>query len=296
MNIILKYAASSGNVYNLKASGIKTKTANYHNWTWGVNSTELQYGARVSNFKRNPLTYQTKLIFEGTVERRRQLIDQLHEDFENDVRNKTPGRILWGSYYIDCFITASSTYPDKYDVWTDNDITIYCPYPFWIKDVFFHFGTEEEEDQQFLDYTYGFDYDFYLDIGSREWRTGTPFSSEFLLIYYGVTPLPRITINNHIYEVDYPLYENERIEVDSRKHTITHYNASNQPTNIFDFRMKEYSVFERIPGGDLTINWSGDFAFDLTLFEERSEPRQSDDRYEDLADQDDSIITALVGD
>jgi hypothetical protein len=43
-------------------------------------------------------------------------------------------------------------------------------------------------------------------------------------------------------------------------------------TNLFDSRNKAQSVFEKIPEGALTFAWEG-FSFELTLFEERSEPK-----------------------
>ena len=42
--------------------------------------------------------------------------------------------------------------------------------------------------------------------------------------------------------------------------------------NLFDLRGKEFSVFEPIPGDVVTVTWNGSFGFDITLFEERSEP------------------------
>ena len=49
--------------------------------------------------------------------------------------------------------------------------------------------------------------------------------------------------------------------------------AGGQKINAFDLRNKEESVFEQIPPGKLALDWSGTFGFDLTLYEERSEPR-----------------------
>ena len=46
-----------------------------------------------------------------------------------------------------------------------------------------------------------------------------------------------------------------------------------QQVNIFDLRDKTNSVFEPIPGGNINLIWSGAFGFDLTLYQERSEPR-----------------------
>lgn len=273
--ITLKYIASSGNEYNLKSDGIRTKTANYHTWNWGTSGTELQFGRRISGFTRDAAEYETKLVFTGPYSQRKALSEALHDDFELDVRNLTPGRIVWGDYYLDCYITSSSMYPDEDNVYTDNDITIFAPHPFWVREATKQFFPQEAPaGQSFLEYTYDYDYDFfYGNPGIAVWQTGCPFKSEFLLTIYGEVVNPRILINNYPYQVNVSLEANERIVIDSRNNTITQYLASGSELNIFDLRDKSVSVFEPVPDGTLRFNWSGAFGFDLTIFDERSEPR-----------------------
>lgn len=275
MNVPLQYVASSGNVYNLKSDGIRSKTANYHKWNWGVKGTALQFGTRLANFTRAAATYTAKLIFNGSMAARKTLVENLHEDFELDVRNMTPGKIIWGDYYIECYITSSSTAPNRNNTWTDNDITIYCPYPFWIKEESRSFLPQTTpEDQQYLDYEYDYEYDyFYGNPGIAVWQLGFPFPSEFKMTVYGPVVNPRVLINGYPYQFNDTLEANEYVIIDSRANKITKYLVSGQAVNIFDLRNKAQSIFEPIPGGTLTFNWSGQFGFDLTLYEERSEPR-----------------------
>lgn len=274
MSVNLKYVASSGNVYNLKGDGIRTKKANYHAWKWESEGTALQYGQRVANFSRKPQQYSTKLILNGSYIERKSLLESLHDDFEQDVRNQTPGRVIWGDYYIDCYVTESSTFPDDNNLWTDNDIIFYCPYPFWIKEETKSFFPQEAPaGQTFLDYPFGYDYDyFYGTPGIARWITDFPFSSQFKLTFYGAVVNPRVLINNHPYQVNITLTADEYVVIDSRKNTVEKFSAG-QIINVFDDRNKAQSVFQPIPPGTLKFNWTGGFGFDLTLFEERSEPR-----------------------
>ena len=68
------------------------------------------------------------------------------------------------------------------------------------------------------------------------------------------------------------LNEKEYLQIDTRKHTVYQYNAIGKRNNIFDLRLKESSVFEKISGENVTINWDGTFRLDITLFKERSQP------------------------
>ena len=222
MNVPLKYVASSGNVYDLKTDGLLTKSANFHKWDWDVIGTNLQYGIRVADFGRKPLAYSTLLYFTGSETDRKNMCDALHEDFELDVRNMTPGRIIWGDYYIDCYIRTSSTSPNVLPIWTNNEITIYCPYPFWIKEETRSFMPQQAEaGQTFLDFDYDFEYDYYSGpVGSELWATGFPFQSKFKMAIFGACSSPMVTINGHIYQINDTLGATEYVVIDSWNNTI----------------------------------------------------------------------------
>lgn len=275
MNVLLKYIASSGNEYNLKTNGIKTRTANYHNWNWGVDGTTLQFGTRVANFTREAAVYETQLVFTGTYFETKALIEALHQDMELDVRNGQTGRIVWGDYYIDCYITMSSTQPDENNVYATNDLQIYCPYPFWVKEETKSFTPQEAiVGQEFLDYDYDYEYDYFTgDVGISIWMIDSPFPSEFNMTVYGPAVNPRVSINDHPYQFFDTLESNEYVIIDSRNNTITKYLADGSEVNIFDLRNKDFSIFQQVQGERLVLNWTGGFGFDLTVYEERSEPR-----------------------
>lgn len=292
MNVNLKYVASSGNVYNLKGDGIRTRTANYHAWEWGVDGTVLQFGTRVAAFTRAAAIYETTLVFQGSYAVRKAIIDALHEDFERDVRSMKPGRIIWGDYYIDCYITVSSTAPDENNIYTENEIEIFCPYPFWIREETKEFAyVVSPEGQAFLDYPYDYSYDFWDgQNGQVQWVREFPFASEFTMTIFGAVDTPRIMINGHPYQINDVLEEGQYLVIDSRHNTVTKYLINGTTVNDFDLRDKTQSVFEQIPGDSLTITWDGTFGFNITIYEERSEPRQDDNRYGDL-EGNDAILT-----
>lgn len=276
MSVLLQYEASSGNVYNLKGDGIRTKTANYHHWDWGVEGTALQFGTRIAGFTREAAVYESKLIFNGSYEENKALTDALHNEFEADVRNMKPGRIIWGDWYIPCYIIASSTYPDGTQPWADNDIEIYCPRPFWIKEDFKNFFPNTEGTADFLDYPYDYPYDYWSGPeGEETWVRTHPFAAAFLMVIYGEAVNPNIYINGHRYGLLGTINEGEYVTIDSRTHTIVKTNADGTTSNWFDYRDKASDIFQQIPGGSLSVTWAGMYGFDLTIFDERSEPSWS---------------------
>lgn len=273
MRVPITYVASSGNTYNLISNGIKHRDANYYNWTWEVEGTKLQYGYRVADFSRDVAVYDTELIFYGSERRRRALIQNLHDDFENDVRTKRAGRIIWGDYYLECFITESSTEPTDVGTWTSNKISIYAPYPFWVQDFHVSLPSSSESSSGFLEYPFDYMYDYTSPaMGTRHIQTNFPFESDFEMTIFGQAVNPRVVINGYAYALNTTIPEGAYVIINSRQKTIMMY-QNGVRTNMFNFRNKTDSVFQKITGGDLTISWDSEYGVDLTIYHERSEPR-----------------------
>lgn len=270
----LRYVASSGRAYNLKDRTLRARSkTNFHKWEWGINSVSLQYGNRVSAFTRQATVYEAELSLFGTSESRLKRLEELHNDFELDVRNMTPGRLYWNDYYINCYATKSSTEPDDSNVVVNNTVSFYCPHPFWIKEDKIVLSASEVSGGGFLDFEYDFPYDFTAPVmGERNVASGFPFASEFRMVIYGAAVNPRITINDYPYVLYTTIAQGSYAVIDSKTKTVMLYGAGGVKTNIFDFRNKSDSIFEKIPPGNLNIAWDASFGVDLTIFRERSEP------------------------
>lgn len=267
--MVITYVASSGNVYNLSAKRLQTQEANYFKWEYEPRGNALMYGEKLSYFHRDPLTYDTSLIVRGSVPQRRAILTALHDDFERDVRTKQPGTLHFGGWYCSCFITESVVNPvEEMTHWTENKIGIYVPSGFWTKDESREFGTSETSTYPYLDYEYDYEYDYSESAyGNTTWVTDAPFESEFRMDIYGPVVNPRVVINGWAYIVYATISEGETLVIDSKEKTVMCGDR-----NLFDNRNKAQSVFQPIPSGTLALSW-GDFAFKLTLYEERSEPK-----------------------
>jgi hypothetical protein len=273
MKTQITYIASSGNRYNLTANGVLHRTANYYSWTWDVVGTNLQYGVRVSDFSRKPAEYDAEIIVYGTPAERRRFLTMFHYDIENDIRKKKPGRLVWGDYYIDCYIRQSQTNPTETWRYLSNTIHIYAPYPFWVQEKQITLPTSNEQSSEFLDFPINFPFDFTAPtIGEMTIKSDFPFDSEFRMIIYGLAVNPRITINGYSYVLYTTIPDGAYVIVDSRTHTITQYNTDGTQSNMFNYRNKTDSIFAKIPGGNLRIAWDATFGADITIFQEKSEP------------------------
>lgn len=274
MKTQIKYIASSGNVYDLTTKDILHRVASYYNWAWKAEGAKRQYGQRVSNFSRDAAQYEAELIFDARdpAEARR-MIKALHNDFENDMRRMTPGRLVWGDYYIDCYINGSEVENISFWKWLVNTIQVYAPYPFWIKEEYVTLSTAEEVSGTYLDYTYDYSYDYAAPaVGEKIVYSESPFTSEFKMVIYGEAVNPRIVVNGYPYVLYTTIPAGSYVIIDSKQRTIMMYGSGGQKTNVFDFRNKTDSIFEKLPAGNLSIVWDSTFGADLTIYREQAEP------------------------
>lgn len=221
----------------------------------------------------------TLSIFGNTEKDYAQNWNHLHEVFERDIKNMTPGKLYFGSSYLKCFVTSSKKADWEWDCGiTDNEIVFLTDSDVWIeeysKTLSPQTGVGKAAISEGLEYPYDYKYDYAPGkSGIDIWNIDHFASSEFKMIIYGPCADPEIHINDHKYIVYDTLEKNDYIVIDSRDHTVIKHLSNGYKQNLFDKRGKEYSVFERIPDGTVMINWSGTFGFDITLFLERSEPK-----------------------
>lgn len=98
-------------------------------------------------------------------------------------------------------------------------------------------------------------------------------ASNFRLAVDGPCINPAVTIGGNLYQVNVTVASGEYLKIDSSAKTVTLYGSSGTQTNVFNSRNREAYIFEKIPAGTNAVVWSGDFNFEITLLEERSEPQ-----------------------
>ena len=277
------YEASSGRRYDLKAEPVRIKNANFHNYAWTREVINQRFGETVQRFATDAQEYETTLYLMGSQSEIKQTLYDLHNDFERDITSQTPGRLWWHNSYIPCYITASSTYPHENNYWVCNEITIYCPSPFWIEEKTFSFyPVEEQESYPYLDYNVDFAYDFsYKPRAVLPIKTGHYAPSSFRMIMHGPCVNPSVNIGGNIYNVNVSVPAGGYLVIDSRPEAplgwqVYMRDAQRVQSNVFDNRNPNYPILERIPGGTVDLTYTRTYGIDLTLYLERSEPSWMD--------------------
>lgn len=242
-----------------------------YSWDYDLDGT-----GKISGFRRGvcevPITVG---ITADTTEGYLKAKDRFFAVTEVDVLNQAKGKLYYHNQYIYCNAVSSQKKDWMMDVdFTMNFVRFVTEHPFWIST-----QTQKFESYKELSVAPGKKYPYRnpyrYGSGSGEGFLINPHygSSNFDLIIFGAVINPLIIIGEDRYLVNIILEEGEYLRIESRSRTITKITRTGEEINAFHAREKQRNFFEKIKPGRQSVKWSGKFDFELTIYEERSEPR-----------------------
>lgn len=277
------YTSSDGKSYPLMVSfSMRLKTANFHSFAWKPEATSRRYGERVSLWGKEAAKYPASIVFRGTHAQRRAMLDEFHSSIERDVFYNSPGRLTWGGWYIDCFVSSSETYPSENDLTsTINDLEIYCPTSFWVSEQDYSIAPISSHalrstDKQYnLQYGYTYSYQVAQNT-SRQIFINHYAPCDFRVVLYGSQDNLNVTIGNvhllvnHTIPADGYMVVDTRQDIPAYKHCYLVVNGVE--TNCFNFRDPTATLLEKVEPGSVMVTYNRRSQLDLTIYRERSEP------------------------
>lgn len=303
------YLNSRGEKLNLLTSPYQLQTANLFDYSWDYSSITRRRRGQITAFAKGITAFTLLLGVNGYNEKvYRDAIDHFCEVTEYDLLNLTPGRLYVGEFYINCYIKSSKKTDWEWGIETlDNEIEVIADYPYWCREKEYHFymssqsvideSAKEENDNIIrfasLEQDYKHDYpkryqtryrpakkrylrdykyDYYHNHQLARLDNDHFVESGFKMTIYGPCTDPKIWIGDHLYHVAVTLYDSEYLVIDSRERTVVRYARNGVQENCFGKRDNKNYVFQKIPPGKNAVKWNATYSFDLTLYQERSEP------------------------
>lgn len=255
--------------------GIYANYNDLHDYLWEYSTSSTD---KITEFTRGVVKKSLPLIVLcSSAEEGAAKVDQLLEIADKDVVDKSPGRLIVNGYYMRAYIIGSTKKSYLYNGrYMEITLTIVTDTPVWVKEeTFYFYGTDEETTGLWLDYPFDFSFDYAAN-GRKKYIINSSYhASDFELIFWGRALSPSVTINGYKYAVETGLALNEILTINSRDKTVVKTTKTGEQTNLFNYRSKETSIFEKIAAGTLPVICDGDYTFTITLFDERSEPRWS---------------------
>lgn len=268
----LKYKNHQNEVFEFGKDGIFVDTNELHDYEWTV----TKKGNRISALSYGIVKRKLPVIIvcdseeKGIAARNR-----LHEVTEKDVLAMQHGRIMIGDYYFRCFVTKSQ----KSNYLTTKrhmklTLTLTSDFPFWVKESTFVFRKlGEQKGGANLDFPHDFSFDYFPGMGNKKLNNTGFVGTNFRMTIYGGCENPTVYVAGHKYQVNCTLDTNDYLTIDSVTKKIYKTANDGTVTNMFSKRDRKNYIFEKIPPGNNTVMWEGGFGVDITLLEERSEPK-----------------------
>lgn len=195
---------------------------------------------------------------------------------EPDILSNEPGRLYLGEPYLTCFLAVDSSvnhYAEK-SRWVSKDLTILVTEPFWRTEKSYRFLSGVAvpvEDAKRYDLKY--DYRYAAILASDNIENDHYTDSPMIITIYGPADNPTVTIGGKIYRVNASVSATQRIVIDQIHRKIESVSASGDRTSLFDYRDKENDIFLPVLPGTQSVIYDGEFEFDVTLIQQRSEPQ-----------------------
>ena len=268
----LKYKNHMNEVFEFGSDGIYIDSNDLHDFEWKI----TKKNNKISSFdydvqkKKLPIVIMCDTEEQGT-----QAKNRLFEIAEKDVLALKHGQIIVGDYYLKGFVTKSQ----KKDYLLTKKhlkltLTLTTDFPYWTKETVVPYGVVgSNTDSQWLDYKMDYPQDYFCDMATKQVVNSGFVPSNFRLVIYGPCVNPAVSIAGHTYRVFCTVAENEYLTIDSSSKKVFLTANNGAVSNQFNARDRASYVFEKIPPGNNVVSWNGNFAFDVILLEERSEPK-----------------------
>lgn len=267
----LKYSNHQNEVIDFGTMGIYVNTSELRNYEWSA----VVRNNKITGFERGVTKRSLPVVIicedeaSGIAARNR-----LYEVTERDVLARQPGKIIVGAYYYRCFIVKSqkSDYLRTKRMMVDT-LTTLSDNPYWVRESVYSFAPDPGGGSGYLDHPYDYPFDYSNRSASNELNNSGFSNSKFQIHIFGAVSNPSVSIGGHIYGVNCTVEEGDYLTIDSLEKKIYLTASDGRQANVFAYRLRQSYVFEPIKPGVNTVAWDGSFTFDVTLLEERSEPK-----------------------
>ncbi len=264
---MLKYINNKGKVIEFDGKKYFTNSLSLRDYNWDY---DTEYN-KIKNFNKNIPTSKTLLCSIKLNENSKNLkgFNEMFEAFEDDVLNKIPGKLYIDDYYYKCFVIASA----KQDLYQQNilnlNLTLVSDTNCWTKESTFEFDIDTNLSGH--GYVYGYPYQ-YASTGIKSFFNDTFSDCNFILRIFGPATNPFIYIGDNIYKVNYTINSREYLEINSFQKTVDLVQVDGTHVSVLNYRDCEHYIFQKIAPGMNYIGWDNSFSFEITVFDERSEP------------------------
>ena len=241
----------------------------------GYDSVVVNDIERIKNFKKELPLYKMVLKIEGSGDiSHQEACNNICDVFNLDIVGEIPGKLFVNEYYLSCYVIEKKT--ERMCAGVDSSIhefQVLGTYPYWMSDTHHSFNASEISSTTNKRYPGRYGYRYANGMSSTYLVNPSNTDSHFKMIIGGPVVNPSVTIGANTYLVYITLNDGEQLEIDSAAGTVYKITKYGGRVNAFHNRQKSKTFFNKIASGIQDVKIPLGVSVNLTLFEERSEPK-----------------------
>ena len=268
--MVIKYVNSSGESIFLNSYGIKLREADFFKRIWSPEKKDKKY-----ELIKEPVEYKIILEIIGSDVVKREILNNLFKITERDAISGSKGKLYVGEEYLKCTISESKSYPAESPIGVLQNLVAFSEDGIWTREcaITIPTATDPEGDGLYYDYTYDYTYG---DSGLSVTFENEHFAPcNFRLTAHGPFNALEFAINGNLYRINQSCIEGETLVLDTSTRTIVKTDTYGNTWNVFGKQDFTLDNFKQIPAGENVLSYGRTYQIDLTLYEERSEPKWS---------------------
>lgn len=201
-------------------------------------------------------------------------INRLADVIDTDVINRTPGKLWIGAQYALCYIYASYKTLER-DWWefATVSLSVQMENPCWITERRFSLlACADEEDENAKVYPLAYPYRYGSGSLASVISNDSISDAPMKIVFYGYAGNPEISIGGNTYGINAVIETGEYAVIDGQTREVYKIASDGTRINLFDRRTKQSDVFAPLASGSHTVEYSGAYGVDITIYQQRSEP------------------------
>ncbi len=268
-----------GELVRFDADGLRVKASDLRSFAWeyAIQKRPNGNGGKVTRFSHGPQSKSLTIVSRGTT--RQKCLDQLnelHAITEKDMADNKSGKLWLDGQYLNCFLGVESEIEEMTTSFhfARKRLTVLATEPFWCTEVNQRFlAGDSEAISGGKKYNLRYPYRFGTGYSNKTLYNDHYTVSPCVITIYGPAVNPSLQIGSHQYGVNVTLQDGQRLEINQKSQTIVKIDEDGTITNCFDNRVKTSDLFQPVPPGPVSVQYAGEWDFDITLVYRRSEPQ-----------------------
>lgn len=281
-DVPVRYVNSANETFTLQGNGLgylDIAPLYSYAWTYDLANSVTGDGGAATGFVRRPRTIELELRNRGMS--RAEFVarmDALHAAAEVDALNSTPGRLWLADQYMDCFLAVAGEIGNapRNGNFATTTITVLAVRPYWCTErvtEFYPAVTTETAEDHGKKYDLKYDYRYGTGIASNSINNMFYAACPAIITIYGAAEGPALTIDENVYGISTSITATQRLVIDGTRREIYSVGAGGTRVNLFNSRVKTGNAFRPIAPGVHRVISNGNYRMQITLIEQRSQPR-----------------------